>query len=241
MSEVEKIVVIPDLHGHADKLEQVVQNYDKNETTFVSLGDVLDGGPAVVETVQILKGIGAVMLLGNHEWVALAAMNDDEPESVWREMYLKFGKKTFESYGVNRVDRSDRILALRERMSELGHLEYIESGKLYFETPEFIAVHAGLTDELWSSQQARLEQIEDIRKSGDYSSEPDQIFDQQHTLATERWTLSTLKTVVSGHAHNRQYIDDGTSTALGRVKLASNLSRYPLFVWESWTGNVVPY
>ena len=75
---------IGDIHGHADKLEEILLKlgYEKNKGVFAHperkvlfVGDYIDRGPKIKETLQIVKSMvdsnNAIALMGNHEYNAL--------------------------------------------------------------------------------------------------------------------------------------------------------------------------
>jgi len=80
-------VVIPDLHGHSEFLEQVLLAYPGRR--FVLLGDYVDRGPdspGVVRRVRELVEAGdAVALVGNHDLMMMQALLDrnEEIREVW--------------------------------------------------------------------------------------------------------------------------------------------------------------
>lgn len=61
--------VIGDAHGCRDELEELIDNikYDQNNDTLVSLGDIVDRGPAPAECFQLLMRKQATMVRANHE------------------------------------------------------------------------------------------------------------------------------------------------------------------------------
>lgn len=75
---------IGDVHGHADKLQELLikMNYtDKDgcyahpERKVLFVGDYIDRGPQILQTLEIVKGMvergNAIALMGNHEYNAL--------------------------------------------------------------------------------------------------------------------------------------------------------------------------
>lgn len=75
---------IGDIHGHADKLEELLQKlgYTKNDGIYshcnrkvMFVGDYIDRGPKIRESLQIIKTMvesdNAIALMGNHEYNAL--------------------------------------------------------------------------------------------------------------------------------------------------------------------------
>lgn len=78
------IDIIGDIHGHADKLEELLTKlgYSKTNGIYSHLdrkvlfvGDYIDRGPKIRETLQIVRAMvdsgNAIALMGNHEYNAL--------------------------------------------------------------------------------------------------------------------------------------------------------------------------
>ncbi len=250
MIETDRFVVMPDLHGRVDKLELAVSKYQSQDVHFVQLGDFIDGGMESKETLQLLKDIGATTLLGNHEYTLLAAIDEtqDQAKEAWQDvwksdskLFLPYERNLLKSYGiVPRQPTKNAAEELTEAMQGLGHLEFLKNCRLFFEQPDFIAIHAGLTEENWQTiQRPYLEAVEqEIKHNQDYSEEPVQIFDKKWQLSTQiSASPATNKIVISGHAHNLKSQDNVKNPK--RVKIASRLDKgFPLFVWQSWDEQV---
>ena len=78
------IDLIGDIHGHADKLVQLLEKlgyskqnnyYAHPEREVLFVGDYIDRGPQIRETLEIVKQMvenqSAIALMGNHEYNAL--------------------------------------------------------------------------------------------------------------------------------------------------------------------------
>lgn len=78
------IDIIGDIHGHANKLELLLQKlgYELKDGAFahatrkvVFVGDYIDRGPKIRETLKIVNAMvdikNAIALMGNHEYNAL--------------------------------------------------------------------------------------------------------------------------------------------------------------------------
>ena len=76
--------IIGDIHGHADKLEELLlklgytknhKQYSHRERKALFLGDYIDRGPKSHEVLKIVKhmvdGGHAIALMGNHEYNAI--------------------------------------------------------------------------------------------------------------------------------------------------------------------------
>ena len=143
-----KIFAIGDIHGCLDKLKTLLGmiqvNWDKDLMVF--LGDYVDRGPdsrGVIELLLNLKKEHAdrlIFLKGNHEWMFMQFLNGED-----HDLFLpNGGKKTLESYSVEK----DKIDIPQSHRDFLDHLD------LYFETNDYIFVHAGLRPYISISEQS---------------------------------------------------------------------------------------
>ena len=77
--------IIGDIHGHAEPLKMLLEklgyadskgSWYHQERKVIFVGDYIDRGPAIRETLQIIKSMtdagSAIALLGNHEYNAMA-------------------------------------------------------------------------------------------------------------------------------------------------------------------------
>lgn len=82
--------IIGDIHGHADKLSALLEKlgYQRSNSAYAHpqrkvlfLGDFIDRGPFIRETLQIVRGMidsgSALAVMGNHELNALAYATPD--------------------------------------------------------------------------------------------------------------------------------------------------------------------
>lgn len=76
-----KVVVIPDVHGRLDLLDQIlirVQRRFSRDSQLLFLGDLIDRGPdaaAVLRRVYALSREGTTVLMGNHEDTFIGFLN----------------------------------------------------------------------------------------------------------------------------------------------------------------------
>ena len=140
---MDKIFAIGDIHGCLGKLERLISDIpaDPEKDTLVFVGDYIDrsaGGKDVIDFILSLKNIyrNLICLCGNHESMLLRYL-----ERVDEEMYLaNGGRMTLKAYGISRFDgprtRKAKIPAV--------HRHFFESLLPYYETEDYIFVHAGL-------------------------------------------------------------------------------------------------
>jgi len=138
VSGTNKIFAIGDIHGCLWSLEKLLNilpvNWGKDLVIF--LGDYIDRGPdprGVIEKILELKklyGGKIITLKGNHEW-----MFERFLKGIDIDVFLyNGGGMTLKSYY-----NKEGYLEIPEE-----HLKFLRELKLYYETEDYIFVHAGL-------------------------------------------------------------------------------------------------
>jgi len=138
-----KIFAIGDIHGRLDKLLLLMDRIPvrASDDTLLFIGDYIDrgsDGPAVVDYVLDLKEkfSRVICLCGNHENMLLHYL-----EGLDEELYLQNGGlATLKAYSISPSDS----LKKRKAKIPVRHLRFFESLALYYETEDYIFVHAGL-------------------------------------------------------------------------------------------------
>ncbi len=136
-SGTNKIFAIGDIHGCLESLEKLLDilpvNWGKDLVIF--LGDYIDRGPdprGVIEKIIELKklyGNKVITLKGNHEW-----MFERFLKGIDTEIFLyNGGGATLKGY------YKKGYLEIPEE-----HLRFLKELRLYYETEDYIFVHAGL-------------------------------------------------------------------------------------------------
>ncbi|CAD2074688.1 metallophosphoesterase family protein [Phocicoccus pinnipedialis] len=139
---MKRTLVISDIHGELNLFNELLEkvNYDKDKDQLILLGDYIDRGPyskQVIERVRSLREDGAITLIGNHEVMLLETVEGNE---YGRERYRKNGGlQTVQSYDNSIID-----FRLPDVPEFYDHVEFIRSLDLYYETDEYIFVHAGV-------------------------------------------------------------------------------------------------
>ena len=137
---METIYAIGDIHGRYDKLCVLMDkiDIDLDSETLVFLGDYIDRGPQSFEVVEYMIDLrkrhsNIVFLKGNHEEMFEKYISGED-----RLTYLfNGGQQTLDSY-MSRSRETDEPLIPAE------HLSFIKSLVMYYETDNYIFVHAGL-------------------------------------------------------------------------------------------------
>jgi serine/threonine protein phosphatase 1 len=134
---------LSDIHGCLDKLERLVEQCRtdaKGDTArFVFLGDYIDRGPdsrgvlAFIMDMQAREGDRVVCLCGNHEDLALGAIDSLDEIDIDLWVFRNNGDKTLHSYGV-------------AAPSELpaGHVAWMRSLPTHHDDGRRFFVHAGI-------------------------------------------------------------------------------------------------
>mgnify|MGYP001814728860 FL=1 len=135
-----KIFAIGDIHGCYDRLKTLMGKIpiDCSCDTLVFIGDYIDRGSHSVEVVDYLIHLknrlpDVIFLKGNHEDMLDKFLNGDD-----RFTYLlNGGQQTLDSYLTKPVQ--SQFFSIPP-----DHMEFFKSLRLFYETEEFIFVHAGL-------------------------------------------------------------------------------------------------
>ncbi len=141
---MKKIFAIGDIHGCVKKLRRLLEipAIDFGHDTLVFMGDYVDRGPYSFEVVAYLLELkercpNTVFLKGNHE-----AMLLDYLAGTDELTYLaNGGRHTLDSY-LNHAQPQD------SETIPASHLEFFNNLRLYYETEDYIFVHAGLRNKV---------------------------------------------------------------------------------------------
>jgi serine/threonine protein phosphatase 1 len=148
-----KIFVIGDIHGCLKKLTNLMAciDVDDRHDALVFLGDYIDRGPdsrGVVEFILNFKKAreNVFCLMGNHEELFIDYLNQGRSTSVF---YANGGFSTLISYNYPHV------------MDDIpeSHRKFFSSLSLYYETENYIFVHAGLRPGIPLDQQDRQDML----------------------------------------------------------------------------------
>jgi serine/threonine protein phosphatase 1 len=137
---MQKIFVVGDIHGCLDKLcalmDKIPINFTQDQLIFI--GDYIDRGSSSLEVVEYLIDLkkrwpATVFLKGNHEDMLEKYLDGSD-----RFTYLlNGGQRTLDAY-LNRPNNPG------EYPVPPAHLEFFKSLHRYYQTDDYIFVHAGL-------------------------------------------------------------------------------------------------
>ncbi len=139
---MKRILVVSDIHGELDLFEKLLKKvkYHSEKDQLVLVGDYVDRGPnsrGVLNKVMNLKRQGAIVLRGNHDEMFIDAVNNEE--NAWRRWKRNGGLVTLKSYGKD-INTIEDLHTVEFRK----HVQFIQSLEYYYETDDYIFVHAGL-------------------------------------------------------------------------------------------------
>jgi diadenosine tetraphosphatase ApaH/serine/threonine PP2A family protein phosphatase len=136
------IFAIGDIHGCFQQLKDLLKKipFNSQRDQLVFLGDYIDRGEHSYDVIRFLIQLKkrlpkTVFLKGNHE-----AMLEDFMAGENRQAYIvNGGQKTLDSYlSQGNFDLQDPI--------PQSHWDFFHALELYYETDDYIFVHAGLRD-----------------------------------------------------------------------------------------------
>ena len=142
-----RLFAIGDIHGCATAMKALIEAIDpRPDDTIVVLGDVIDWGPDSRGCVQQLIDLSGrcqfILVCGNHEEMLFAALESQSELRYW----LNFGgDETLKSYPYR---GGDEII-------DREHVRFLKiQARDYYETDEFIFVHASYDPNKPMSQQS---------------------------------------------------------------------------------------
>jgi serine/threonine protein phosphatase 1 len=144
MEDMQKIFAVGDIHGCYEKLcalmDKIPLNMEQDQLLFI--GDYIDRGPGSIEVLDYLIDLkrrlpGIIFLKGNHEDMLQNYLDGND-----RFTYLlNSGQQTLDAY-LNKQDVSE------DYPVPSAHLEFLSELRLYYQTENYIFVHAGMRDKV---------------------------------------------------------------------------------------------
>lgn len=135
---------IGDIHGHFDALEILFKKmgyekkngiYSHTERFPVFIGDYIDRGPKIIETLQLVRAMqendAAIALMGNHEFNFLCFHHTDEKGNAFRENSEK---------NLEQLIKTKTALNASEELE--SYLNWMASLPIAINNNDFRAVHA---------------------------------------------------------------------------------------------------
>jgi predicted MPP superfamily phosphohydrolase len=139
------IDLIGDIHGHADKLEELLlkmgyakskDGYSHPDRKVLFVGDYIDRGGKIRETLQIVKAMvdneNAIALMGNHEYNFIAYRTQDDE-----------GKRLRLNTTGHRAQIAQTLQSFEEHDEEIpGWIEWMKGLPFFLDLGDLRVVHA---------------------------------------------------------------------------------------------------
>lgn len=205
------VYVLSDVHGNKENFDSVLEKINlQPEDTLYILGDVIDRKPYGIQLLQqIMKMPNAHMLLGNHEWMMMEALDinytgflDDDSvikntrESKWeqfRRWYSNGGDVTHNAWEVLPAKDQEELKAYLSCLP-LGY-DIIVDGR------KFKLVHAGPVE-------------------------------RYHRFLTPKWE-NAIEYAVWDRKFYRHRLNDGYTLIFGHTPTFHMQDNYPMEIWDA--------
>jgi serine/threonine protein phosphatase 1 len=166
MTEPRHVYAVGDIHGRIDLLEPLyaalradAESLGQDPPGLVFLGDYIDRGPASDKVIEFVISIPETQfevtpLLGNHEAVMLAFLDDPRIGPDWRR---HGGQQTLEAYRVPPPEDESGWRDTAEALSvalPMEHLSFLYSLRRTYEWGDYFFCHAGVHPERALSDQS---------------------------------------------------------------------------------------
>jgi hypothetical protein len=136
---------IGDIHGHADKLSEILEKMGYSEGEYgyshphrkvFFLGDFIDRGPQIIETLSIVRRMvesgNALAIMGNHEYNAILFHYPEKDGGHLRKHEIK-----------NIIQHFETLKQFNNKQEEYeDYLDWFLTLPLFYENNQFRAVHA---------------------------------------------------------------------------------------------------
>ena len=165
-----RLYAVGDIHGRVDLLRQLLQQIARDAATttlpkeLIFLGDYVDRGYHSRDVIEALRqelppDCRPVFLRGNHEEVMLRFCDGDF--GIARDWFFYGGRETIASYGIPLPPQNvsdEQIRRIQRDFVDrvpVEHLAFLRATQLYYQSGDYIFVHAGLRPGLALEQQLR--------------------------------------------------------------------------------------
>lgn len=138
------IAIIGDIHGCAKSLKALLKKIPANYELYC-VGDIIDRGPAIRKTVELVQENEIKCTIGNHEWLCLTGFDEEQPNFA---NWLKNGGK----YTIGEFYDKNEFYSL---------ISYIKTFPYYYDLGEYMICHAGINEGLTVDQSIQYIDSED--------------------------------------------------------------------------------
>ncbi|MBL7128637.1 MAG: serine/threonine protein phosphatase [Ignavibacteria bacterium] len=149
MKKESRVAVIGDIHGCYYTLLNLFERIKDECSQVFTVGDLIDRGHYSKEVVQFCIDNNIMSVRGNHEDMLINAIGNSGNISAKRQQdidlyFYNGGDKTQKSY-INSRYKKDFDILKRELQSN-GHLKWIKSLPLKYESKVLVISHAGIIE-----------------------------------------------------------------------------------------------
>ena len=152
---MERTLAVGDIHGCLDKLTCLMDmiDVDPKRDTLVFMGDYIDRGTQSKEVVDYLIDLArrqrrVIFLKGNHERMLQRYLSG----TSMFHFLVNGGQATLDSYLKNQGHAKDRLIPTT-------HRDFFDNLRLYYETEQYIFVHAGLKPNVPLEEQSEWDML----------------------------------------------------------------------------------
>lgn len=152
---MERTFAVGDIHGCLDKLTCLMDmiDIDQKIDTLVFMGDYIDRGTRSKEVVDYLIDLArrqrrVIFLKGNHERMLQRYLSG----TSMFHFLVNGGQATLDSYLKNQSHAEDRLIPTT-------HRDFFDNLRLYYETEQYIFVHAGLKPNVPLEEQSEWDML----------------------------------------------------------------------------------
>jgi len=160
-----KRYVVGDIHGRVKALKEVLEksNFDYDNDTLISLGDVTDGGINTYKVVEeLLKIKNLIYVFGNHDEWFMNHIKSGWAEEIWLQ---QGGAETLKSYGASVIKAKRHWETSRLDTTNINipitHQHFFNKGKYYYIKDNMLFVHGGFRPEVGVKKETRFNLIWD--------------------------------------------------------------------------------
>lgn len=149
-----RLVVIPDVHGYADLLHELLTHYAKlpqapigSCSQMVFTGDLIDRGRENFRCMDLarsaqLDGSPAIILPGNHEGMMADALNNPDDLFYFKFWYECGGHTVMDEVDPDCAKSPEELIELVRKRLPDGYLDYICRCDGHFVSGDLLMVHA---------------------------------------------------------------------------------------------------
>lgn len=158
LNKSKPIYVISDIHGGLELIQELLEQVEEDAYLFL-LGDYFEKGKSSLKTLNFIMDLSrranTYMLLGNNDDALLSALE----EKNIKQFKNRLDNPTSIIYDMKNAGRlKGGAIEIQKQMKEKfpKEITFIKKLPLYYETDDFVFVHAGIDGEDFTNREALL-------------------------------------------------------------------------------------